>query len=372
MLKKIIAVCCTSLLSISMVSCNEKKTHTSDISFITQNSIEYNNGCVYGENPTRYLDFETLESSPLCAVPNCTHKNNDCLAKQIGNTPIFYDDFVFFFESNNGNVRETPDGMEFFIDSKLKKASLNSSKIEVVCEFHDSAPVDGYIGMVLNGNELFFVTDDLNPQKDEYGGYDWGNCGGNHYICSINLDTGKYSNYGSIYDGDKEYAGAPYSSHANITGLYDNKIFIRYSFIKDNDALQSGNVDFDLLWTHLNFEFDFETKTWSESKLPFGWYIFNDTYTYYDNAKEMMKVIYKGTEKEFPCDSPKVALKASNGKLFLTDDGKFYDLNTMAEYNMGDYSKYEIMGYSNGNYILKSGKKAIKLTEEELLTLDKE
>lgn len=382
MKKKILAIMITTLMltgcgnnnvnNSNELSSNNKSNHSSDLIFIKSGSNEYKNGCVYGENPAKYLDFGTLESSPLCAVPNCTHKDSNCLAKYVGNTPIFYNNYIYFFETNGGDCRETPDGIEFFINSRLKKASLNSSEIETVCEFHDSAPVMSPMGIVLNNNEIFFVTDDLNPKKGEYGGYDWGNSGGNHCICSINLDTGEYTNFGSIYDGDKEYEGAEYSSCADITGLYDNKIFIRYSFIKDNDALQSDNADYDSLWTHMNFEFDSETKTWHESELPFGWFVFNDTYTYYDNIRGMMKVIYNGTEKEFPCDRAGTELKMFNEKLFLSEEGTFYDLNTMTKYNLGEYSNYNIMGYSDGNYIFSSARKAIKLTEEELLALDKE
>lgn len=91
----------------------------------------------------------SMNMVPLCDVPNCTHMNSDCLAKNIGNMSVFYNNCIYYFESNGGDVKETPEGKEFYIDSKLKKATLNSSEIELVCEFHNCVPPDGYNGFFL-------------------------------------------------------------------------------------------------------------------------------------------------------------------------------------------------------------------------------
>ncbi len=378
MLRKILSLCLSCAIVLCMASCHNKKSEneSTGIRFIKENTIEYNNGCVFGSNPAMFLDFETLDTSPICAVPNCSHSNLDCLAKQIGNTPVFYNKYIYFIESNNGEILETEDGNKFYIESKLKKASLDSSEIEVVCEFNDCAPEQGAIGLVLNDNELYFTADNLNPNKSEYGGYSWGNSGGVHFLCSINLDTGEYTNYGSIYDGDKQYDGAAYSSCANITGIYKDKMYIRYSFIKDNEALQSGNSDIDSLYEHINFEFDFESKTWKESELPFSWFMNNETYSYYDDNSKEMHIIYNDNDTSFPCEDSKTELKEFNGKLFVhnisTDYNTLYDLTNMTEYSLGEYAKYDIMGYYNDSYIFRKGVNTIKLTEKELLTLTEE
>lgn len=260
----------------------------------------YENGIVYrAGDSSMFLDLDTMEKSPLCAVPNCTHTTSSCISKIIGRyVPIFYNEYIYFFTSNGGAVEETPDGYEFYIDSSLKRASLDSSEVETVCEFHDCAPVQGYPEYVLNGSELYFTADDLNPEKGEYGGYNWGTSGGNHFLCSIDLDTGKYTNYGSIYDDDKQYDGAAYSSGANINGIYKDKMYIEYSFIKDNDALQNRENS-DELFENINLEFDFETKKWKESELPFTYYMNEDCYIYQDSESNNVKVIYQGKESEF-------------------------------------------------------------------------
>lgn len=372
-MKKVLLTLSTALAMIcSLCACGNRPNNDSstvtEINFIERNADYYENGVVLDGQRAMFLDFETMEKVPLCAVPNCTHSTSDCLAKIIGSTPVFYNGYVYFFETNGGAIRETPEGHEFYIDSKLKKASLDSSEIEVVCEFSDCAPDYGYEGLVLKGNELYFVADDLNPTTSEYEVYDYSNSGGTHFLCSIDLDTGEYTNYGSIYDGDKEYDGAAYSSCANITGIYKDKMYIRYSFIKDNDALQSSDNP-EELYEHLNFEFDFETREWKEAELPFSWSMNPETYTYYDKEAELMHVIYKDKETTFSCDRANIGLMEYNGKLFVQLEGRFYDLADMSEHSLGEYNDYEVVGYYDDSYILTNTLDTVRLTEEELLSL---
>ncbi len=353
---------------------SNKEVKNSTVQFIAENADYYKNGVIFGRDKAMFLDFDTMEKAPLCAMPNCNHTTSDCLAQIVGNKPIFYNNCVYFFYSNYGDVNETTNGYEFYIDSKLMKASLDSSETETVCEFHDCSPVEKVGNYVLYDNEIFFVGDDRNPTKDDYGGIGWGSSGGYHFLCSINLDTGKYTNYGSIYDGDKEYEGADYSSDANIIGIYDNKMYIRYSFCKDNEALQSGIIDY----TDISFEFDFKSKTWKEAELPYTPYMNEDCYIYYDRESKNVKVIYQGKESEInPGIDSLMDFRLSqcsefNGKVFFPGVGKWYDLSDSSEHSMGKYVKYEVIGYKDGSYIFLKGGATAKLTEEELLALDKE
>lgn len=359
-------------LAAALTGCGKKENDTEKESFprfITNNAVYYKNGVVYGEEPASFLDFDTMEKAPLCAVPNCTHTVSSCLAQMVGNAPVFYKDYVYYFTSNNGEIIETPEGREFFIESKLMKASLDSSETEIVCEFNDCAPVQGYPGYVLYGNELYFVGDDLNPYMDEYGGGSWGNSGGYHFLCSINLDTGEYTNYGSIYDGDKQYDGANYSSCANISGIYNDTMYIAYNFVKDNEALQNGE-DLDDIYTDLCFEFDFETKTWTESELPYSHYMNNNTYTYYSNEEKQLHIIHEKGEHIIDWEYELVWMSEFNGKLFIPYEGKWYDLSDGSEHSMGKYKEYDVVGYHDDCYILIKGGRTAKITEDELLALE--
>lgn len=154
-----------SILSVSMYGCSKKSDFTDSanqniLSYIVENYDYYNNGVVYGKTTAAFLDFDTMETSILCPVPNCTHQSLDCLAKKAGNTPVFYKDNIYYFISNNGEVKETTKGKIFFIDSKLMKTSINSLTTEEICAFHDCAPPSDFSTYVLYNNEpeLFIVV----------------------------------------------------------------------------------------------------------------------------------------------------------------------------------------------------------------------
>ena len=249
------------------------------------------------------------------------------------------------------------------------RASLDSSETETVCEFHDAVPKENG-GYVLYNDELFFVADDRGANLDDFGNFDWGNSGGNFFLCSINLDTKEYKNYGSIYEKDKEYEGSEYSRSSNIYGIYNGKMYISHAFVKD----QSVSPDSDEYWTFVNFEFDFETKTWVESELPPSRYMNEDCYIYYDYDDKNVKAIYQENEYEFELGFTAMDYLDSrcsefNGKLFFPSIGIWYDLTDMSEHSMGEYDEYDAVAYYDGSYILVNGAKTVKLSEEELLGL---
>ncbi len=139
-----------------------------EIHVISKNHDYYENGVVIGDKLSEFLDFETMVKAPLCASPNCTHTTYACLAKNVSIMPVFYNKYIYYFESNEGKVRETPEVKEFYIESRMKKASLASSEIQNVCEFDDCVPDDWNSAFILIGNTLWFIGDDKNPRDTEY------------------------------------------------------------------------------------------------------------------------------------------------------------------------------------------------------------
>ncbi len=376
MKKKILSIALSALM-LTSTACSDKKENTKtnrDTSpvFMAYNRVHYNNGVVFGNDTAYFLDFDTMEKAPLCAVPNCTHDNAGCLAEIVGRVPVFYKEHIYYFTSNNGEVRTTAEGNEFFIESKLWRVSLESSEAEIVCEFTDCAPTpanNGYPGYVLYGNELYFTGDDLCPTETIEGLFGWGTSGGYHYLCSINLDTGENTNHGSIYDGDKQYEGAQYSSGGDISGVYKDTMYIEYAFKKEVHPEGTPVEVRASSFTFMNFEFDFETKTWKESSLPFSRYMNDDTYTYYDFDKKQLHVLHKDNELIIDSEEEISQMSEYGGKLFLHDKGVWYDLSDNSEHSMGKYSGYEAVGYHEGCYILIKGGRNVKLTEEELRAL---
>lgn len=363
----------TSILSVSLYGCSNKNdfsnsTNQNNLSYIVENYDYYKNGVVYGKTTAAFLDFDTMESSILCPVPNCTHQSSDCLAKKVGNTPVFYNDNIYYFISNNGEVKETTKGKIFSIDSKLMKISINSLTAEEVCTFHDCAPPSDFSTYVLFNNELYFIGDDMGVEEDSYGGFSWGNTGGTHCLCSINLDNGKYMNYGSIYDGDKQFEAAAYSSQSTILGVYKGKMYIGYTYVEDMDELNTGLFEF----TYKNFEFDFKSKTLSEANLPYSNYMNSNTYTYYDKDNKQIHIIHNETESTIPYDYAVRDCSEFNGKFFMHHEGKWFDLIDNSEHSLGKYKDYKVVGYEDDSYIFLNGGRSKKVSENDLLSLDKE
>lgn len=374
-MKKVLVFISAALMLCSGCSKTEnssEKHKENDHLYISNVYNIYENGFILNLDPKMYIDFETMEKTVFCTKPNCTHKTKDCIEKAVGETPILYGDYIYFFDSNNGDVRETPDGNEFYMDSMLKCVSMTTSEMEEIVYFDDCIPEYGYEGRFIIDNTLYFSGYDPEPVPDEYGNFFYGSAGGTHFLCSIDLDTGKYTNYGSIYDGDKQYEGAANSSTAKILGYYDSRLFIQYSFMKEKDGIEKieSGIDARDVFTVLNFEFDTATKTLKESELPPPSYMDDDTYVYSNYPENSSVVIDKG--KTYNIDGVDVDLigRSFNGKLFMYDC--WYDITDGSKHSLGEYENWEILTVYDDCYIMISDNRSkfVKLTEDELLALD--
>lgn len=373
------------LFSLSLYSCKSScksndinvKTNSNDI-YIAYNHNNYDGGRIIGggglsSDPIlQYLDYNTMEAVVLCTRPNCTHKSGDCAARIMGTTPMITDEGVYFFKYEDSIIEKKDGKRELNIKSKLCRMSLDSSEIETIAEFNDCEPreTDGY---VLHNNKIYFTGDDLNPRYDDYGGIFTSNCGGTHYICSIDINTGEYINYGSVYDDDKQYEGAQFTSSATIRGIYNSKMLINYEFSKTPEPVP------EKLWsgmTELVFEFDFDTNGWTLSDIPTKpVFTDSDTVVYYDEKIDKTVIIDKGERTELDIKIDTYA-SVQNNKLFVRDDYdngnlKWYDLEDMSEHNVEGYANYMPDDFYNNCYILSFGNNIKKLSEEELLALDK-
>lgn len=358
--EKTIIVLITLLFSFVFFSCNDKSSNIKNESasfWIDSIVNNYGNGRIYGEKPVRYIDYDTMKSTVLCSKPNCTHQSSDCIANIIGDTPMLTENGIYFFntvvefeESNNGNRKQV-------INSKLCKVSLDSSEIKDVAEFNDCAPRE-YDGYVLYDNKIFFTADDLNPTEDEYGMIMSQNVGGKHFICSIDLNNGEYTNYGEVYCGKNSEK----DSAAIIEGLYDSKLIISYQYRLDPNS-DKNDV--------LMFEFDPEKHTIKQIEMPMPTWVTADSILYYDDKKNKTVIIKKDETKEYDIRFGYIA-STFNNKLFDRDNGVWYDLNDLSKHNMKKYQNYMVIDYYDNNYILIRHTDTVKLTEEELIALDNE
>lgn len=378
-MKKII-ICILGMLSLFLCSCKDKnkvninETNSKNYLYVGYGKDIYDNGLIYGEKPAIYVDYETMESTVLCSRPNCTHTTSECVGNNVGDCPMLYNGYLYYF-SWSDKVKELGNGKrEYLINSKLNRASLDNSEIETVAEFTDCAPRE-YDGYLLIDDVIYFTGDNMNPSEDGHGNITTSNQGGIHYFCSIDLKTGKYTNYGSIYDGDKQYDEASHSSSAQIRGYYNSKIIINYEYypipVDPSKLHEMDEFEFRSNFVHITFEFNPVTKEMKESDLPTASYVDENIYVYADIKTNKSYVITPDKTYEFDCDTYYSA-SVINNKLFNQNEQEWYDLNDMLRHGMGEYGGYKVVSYYKDSYILFNGKKAVKLTEEELLALDEE
>lgn len=349
---------------------SDKQNTDKNVHYISYLTNYYDNGVIFGGRDTAmYLDFKTMEKTFLCSKPNCSHSGSDCLAKLMGGGIAIHNGYAYFFESSYG-VNETPDGRKFYIDSSLKKASLSTSEVETVCTFTDCYP-ENYDGMILYDGDLYFIGDNLNPRYDEFGNVSGSsNAGGIHYLCSINLDSGKYTNYGSIYDGDKQYESASFSSGANICGYQGNTFYIEYNFIGEEPDLSSDLSSAFGSFTSIIFSYDLITKEMTQTDKLYPACANDTAYVYGIPGTNETVVEIDGEEKHITDYRATVNGRVFNNKLFFED--RWYDLADMSLHSLGKYEKWFVAAYYDDCYIMMNGGMSVKLTEKELFALDNE
>jgi len=375
MKKRILSVILSALM---LTACGEKKEEPKELVLFTSYQNVYENGKIYSagldaNRVTRFLDFASLETAPFCAVPNCTHSisSSECLSRVAGERPFLVGDSVYFF-INNGNITggeiiETPEGREFYMESKLMKASLDSSATELVCEFNDAlARSDG--GILLIGDMLYFIAFDPDVQFDETGGTSWGGCGGYDYLYSINVKTGEYTNYGSICYVEDEYPAADKSASAQLEGYYDGKLWIAYAFAKEEPEIdENGFPVTNPEFTKYMFSFDPEVKEYVKTDMPYPNIITEEYYTYRDEETEKVNVI--SGDKTYTTGLDYCELIANN-KVFYSDlNGCWWcSIGEETVYALNEeYKGYSVVAFHDGKYVLFNNRKAVKLSEEELI-----
>lgn len=333
------------------------------------------NGMIFSKEPAMYIDFDTMQKTVLCAKPNCTHTTSECTAMLVGEAPLIYDGYIYYFTSSQ-KVEELKNGKrEYRINSKLCRVSLDSSEVEELVTFTDCVPRD-YDGWCIYDGKAWFTGDDMNPTEDGYGAITAGNCGGTHFMCSIDLKTKEYTNYGSVYDGDKEYEAAANSSGAQINGLRNGKFILCYQFAtKESEIMFIEGQPIDLAeeikrFKYLTFEFDAKTHELEQINEAFPLYADDDVlmYTY----GEDITIEYKGKKFTLEAEPFDWSKTYFNGKVFDETNDKWYDLDDdFSEHSMGEYEDYTVVAFHDNSYFLKQSRtnEMIKLTEEELKSL---
>lgn len=337
---------------------------------------------LYGSTVEYFLDYETMKETPICAMPNCSHTNSSCLASQMGVNPVIYNDYIYYFKSSY-NYKDVPEGHQFYMNSKLYKASLDTSETQVVAEFTDCIPDDWNSDFVLIGSTLWFVGDDKNPKSTEYSEHmhylPSSDTAGAHFMCSIDLDTGKYTNHGEICDECRTSEYWEQCNGAHIKGVYNGKIQISLQYGIVDLSMENGNreegeerqrtQDPDERVSFSTYEYDTKTGECVKTDRRFAIDAAEDTFVGcdYNADDDEMYVTHNGEERVFE-DSANVFIVGD--KLFMCGtENKWIDMNDWSEHDlpddMGEFV-VQVGQYKDSYIFLNSQYQAFKYTEEEL------
>ncbi len=368
-----------SLAALMLTACGEKKEKPkSDVHRIISGNT-YENGMIYNAgtwpNETkRFLDFTSLETAPLCAVPNCTHSSSssECLTRIINGKCMLVDDYLYYFVTNGqgglGEMVATPDGYEHRMESKLMRVSLDSSETETVCTFTDSL-VRSDDKFLLIDNMLYFITFDPDPKRTENGGYEgFGSSGGYDFLCSININTGEYTNYGYFCYVEDEYPAADASSGARISGYYEGNIMLRYQFLKELPEVDENGISLDdeaiiENWVYYAYEFNPETKEFTKLDYDGTPHFFENGYYIFDDKSPVITVVKD--DETYTINGMWQCLIINN-KAF--DGQRWCNIGENIIYQLDEqYKGYSVVAFHDGKYVLFNNRKAVKLSEEELI-----
>lgn len=346
----------------------------------------YHSSGMYDSTVEYFLDYETMEKTPICAMPNCTHTTSSCLATQMGVNPVIYNGYIYYFKTSY-NYKDVPEGHQFYMNSKLYKASLDTSETQVVAEFTDCIPDDWNSDFVLIGSTLWFVGDDKNPKSTEYSEQmhylPSSDTAGAHFMCSIDLDTGKYTNHGEICEECRTSEYWEQCNGAHIKGVYNGKLQISLQYGIADGSMDIENreeweekrktQDPDERISFSTYEYDTKTGECVKTDRRFAIAATEDTFVGCDyNADDnILYVTHNGEERVFE-DSANVFILGD--KLFMCSgkENKWIDMNDWSEHRLPDEIGEFVLqvGHYKDSYIFVNSQfEAFKYTEEELKVL---
>lgn len=335
----------------------------------------YENGIVYESSDCStayFLDFASMESTPLCNKPNCTHKDSDCLAHIVTGDnnrtpPVVYQDCAYYFTQEQ-QIVEDGTQTKNQIHSCLMKADLHTGTITKILEFTDLEAVFN-ANVILEEKNLYFIAENGSISFDD-GGWSYSANSGPQYLCRINLENPALENLGQVNsenDIDTTFFvedGCSYSVHGEvqIDGVYDGNIYMHYDYADSKDTvletIESGASEDTIPWNYRNFCYSLKDNTLLESDIPYASNIGDGQYLY-----EAENQFYLASDNDTCLQNitantifqPRIV----NGKIFnsFTSPLKAYDIASQKmddilteQYNTNNT---EVICYYDGSYIVK-------------------
>lgn len=380
-MKRLICILLT-LSSAFLISCEKQDTgyriKNKETAFYDMAYNVYENGLLYTAPQTSgtqayFLDYETMNSTPLCNKPNCTHTDSSCISNLCVKTflvPVIYQDSVYWFASDH-KIVDSDDGesQEAELKTKCMKAKLDTGTVETFAEI-DGVFMRSAIDLIIDKEKLYIIGCReiyQDPIDGSWGGF---SRSGEQYLYSIDLESAEVQNYGQI--NDSPYAennwihGASILSEVRMGGIYNNKLYMYYRYIEDpkimidyleTDWVMNGSPQNDIPWIIENKCIDLETGEITVSDLPYAWCIGEKFYVYEENDK--FYILDENGEKTLAnnmYDNETYDFTVVNSKLWKGSINQGFDIQTGEELNLAEKycdSGAMIMDFVNDQYIVK-------------------
>lgn len=358
--------------------------------YYTTSTNCYDNGVIFIiDNMAYLLDYNSMQGIPLCNKPNCIHNDSSCIAWQCGSAllPIIYQDCVYYFTASN-EVVDAEDGLfqTVEIDGNLNMASLKSGKTSLFVNIQNLDMSKITEAIVIDN--ILYVIGCYGAEQANDGNWVYYAKGGAQYFCSINLDTGDFTNYGLV--NDSPYAKNNVVKKGNsifsfdddviIDGIYNDKIYMHYKFVKDQQELEgiidNSKEESDINWCYEVKCFDPTTKELSIIDLPPAKCINENNYIY-QNAEGNYTIM----DSEGGCVTTSVLntdhsvyLTFVNGKLWSDGLNCCFDVETQNIYEYNEKyvdSEAVVIDFVNDQYVVRyvteSGNMAFDMVSENNL-----
>ncbi len=336
-------------------SCNSHKDNNKNTNEAFNNfySINMDNSAIYNYDGSAYVvDYESMESRILCNIPNCTHSSADCIVnicKINSELPIVYNGSAYYFVNSNSFAEKNGKSV-LDLKTDIKKYDFNNNKISHVTTI-DGFNMDISSGGYLIGSDYYFVNTYGNPKYDDAGNVTSSTSSGGGNLFSINLETGKVTDYGEVFDYEKlkeTYPAAANSTLIQITGKLDNNLFMNIHYIKEDTA------DFSAPFSGETYTFNLDTHKFEKYDDYFSTCSMNGYHTYFidkDNTKLEIKNIKTGEITTGPEISGFNTISVVDDKVWY--DSKCFDIKTGKEMEIpsklppttaiGEYKDYYIV-----------------------------
>ena len=233
-----IIVCAGNLM---LCGCADaSRDQTNGLSF---SSMKYNRADTFycystPGNMTHVLDYESMQDTALCKIPNCKHTATDCFMKRLnGQIPVFDGEHAYYFLDDAPKYQPDDSGKaKVVLGSSLYDHDF-SKETETKLLHVDASVSNICYGLLLKERRIYYIENLYSREADENGvETSFGNTGGPMSLHVYSLETQEDTKLCELYNPaeiGRIYPTVYYSGEVYMAGVYDNKLYFNVSFISE-------------------------------------------------------------------------------------------------------------------------------------------